>query len=224
MKQSDIFSRTEGNAWFDRNKGDLNHLSKASASHDVSYALETLKPFEKDINSILEIGCSNGIKLEAICQNLNASGEGIDPSIAAIDAGNSRENLGNIRLHVGTGEKLSFESSRFDLVYFAFCLYLFDRETLIQSLAEADRVLRPGGFLVITDFDPGQTHKRPYSHFGGIYSYKQDYSLFYLQSGLYHLVGKKSFSHRKSHFDTDSAERVSTSVLYKEIDPYPTQT
>lgn len=75
---------------------------------------------------------------------------------------------------------------------------------------------------MITDFDPGVMHKRPYSHLEGIYSYKQDYSDFYTQSGLYYLAGKHCFSHRREFFDESPGERVSTSILYKEVDPYPT--
>jgi ubiquinone/menaquinone biosynthesis C-methylase UbiE len=93
----------------------------------------------------------------------------------------------------------------------------------MQSLAEADRVLKPGGFLVITDFDPGFHHKRPYSHHEGVFSYKQNYADFFTQSSLYYLAGKHSFSHRFMHFDDAPDERVSTCILYKEADPYPTR-
>lgn len=192
-------------------------------SEDVRYICNFLKPFEKEIQKVLEIGCSNGIKLESICHQLNAVGIGIEPSSMAVEAGNKREKIADITLQTGTGDNLLYEDAQFDLVYFAFCLYLFDRNTLMQSLAEADRVLKPGGFLVITDFDPGVMYKRPYSHLDGIFSYKQDYAAFYTQSGLYYLSGKYCFSHRRSFFDESPDERVSTSILYKEANPYPIQ-
>lgn len=221
LNQSQIFSSGEGDAWFKRNEAHLLMLEKSEKSEDVRYLCEALGPFKKGINRILEVGCSNGVKLEAICSHLGAVGVGIEPSAMAVDAGNAREKSVDVTLRVGTGEKLPCDSEEFDLVYFAFCLYLFDRKTLMQSLAEADRVLKPGGFLVITDFDPGVEYKRPYSHFQGVFSYKQDYSAFYTQSGLYYLAGKNCFSHRKSHFDAVPDERVSTSILYKEANPYP---
>jgi ubiquinone/menaquinone biosynthesis C-methylase UbiE len=170
---------------------------------------------------VLEIGCSDGLKLDAICYDLDAIGVGIDPSSIAVNAGNTRAKIADITLMQGTGENLPCLSERFDLVYFAFCLYLFDRKSLIQSLAEADRVLKPGGFLVITDFDPGVPYKRPYSHCDGVYSYKQDYTTFYTQSGLYYLAGKTCFSHRVPYLDEIPDERVATSILYKEAEPYP---
>ena len=189
--------------------------------NDVQYICETLAPFRERVNKTLEIGCSNGIKLEAICHALDSKGFGIEPSPEAVKSGNARTKLSDLKLQEGTGERLPFKSGEFDLVYFAFCIYLFDRAVLMQSLAEADRVLRPGGFLVITDFDPGYAHKRSYSHFQGVYSFKQDYTKIYTQSELYYLAGKKCYSHRVSSFDEMPDERVSTSILYKEINPYP---
>ena len=221
MKQNKIFSESEGDAWFKRNQEHIQDGNQVINHPDIHYILETLIPFSYKINNILEIGCSNGIKLETICCSLNAVGVGVEPSPMAVKAGNERKKNAEIELLIGTCEKLPCEDASFDLVYFAFCLYLFDRNTLMQSLSEADRVLKPGGFLVITDFDPGFHHKRPYNHFDGLFSYKQNYASFYTQSKLYYLVGKHSFSHRNQIFDELPDERVSTNILYKETDPHP---
>lgn len=223
MSQNKIFLSSEGDAWFNRNVPHLMNIEQAELSEDVRFICDSLNPYQLQINQVLEIGCSNGIKLEAICSKLNATGVGIDPSTAAVEAGNNRQKHTNINLHVGTGTNLPFESTHFDLVFFAFCLYLFDRSSLLTALAEADRVLKPGGFMAITDFDPGSQYKRPYSHLEGLFSYKQDYSNFYCQTGLYYLSGKHCFSHRRAHFDESPDERVSTALLYKELNPYPTR-
>lgn len=222
VNQNHIFSRGEGDAWFKRNVSHLQTAEQATQSRDVYYLCDALAPFRESIKRVLEIGCSNGIKLETICGHFDAVGVGVEPSSLAVEVGNARDKSVDVTLQVGTGEKLPCESASFDLVYFAFCLYLFDRKTLMQSLAEADRVLKPGGFLVITDFDPGFHHKRPYAHFQGVFSYKQDYTTYYTQSGLYYLAGKCCFSHRSTCFDELPDERVSTSILYKEVNPYPT--
>jgi ubiquinone/menaquinone biosynthesis C-methylase UbiE len=221
MSQNKFFQNGEGDAWFKRNHDHIQDVSQVIDSPDVHYMLEAIRPFASRINHVLEIGCSNGVKLEAICSHFDAVGVGIEPSQIAVEAGNNREKTAKCELIVGTGEKLPFDSASFDLVYFAFCLYLFERNTLMQSLSEADRVLKPGGFLVITDFDPGFHHKKHYSHLQGLFSYKQDYASFYRQSGLYYSVGKHSFSHSAAFFDESPDERVSTNILYKETDPYP---
>lgn len=222
MSQKTVFASGEGDAWFSRNAAHLKNIDQAMQSEDVRYICEALNPLRDGINRVLEIGCSNGIKLEAICHHFGAVGYGLEPSALAVQAGNAREKLSEITLSVGAGDDLPYESAQFDLVYFAFCLYLFDRETLIESLSEANRVLKPGGFLVITDFDPGGRYKRGYSHRDGVMSYKQDYSGFFVQSGLYYMAGKKCFSHRRTYFDDLPDERVSTTLLFKEVDPYPT--
>lgn len=221
MNQKNIFVSKEGNAWFNRNSPLITKGQESGPPEDIRYICETLKPFQGKIGKVLEIGCSNGMKLEAMCSAFNSKGIGIDPSTAAVENGNARNKEVDISLLVGTGDKLPVATAEFDLVYFAFCLYLFDRDFLFQSLAEADRALKPGGFLAITDFDPGLQHKRIYSHCDGVYSYKQDYSSFYSQSGLYYLAGKHCHSHQSGHFDESPHERVSTSILYKEIDSYP---
>lgn len=223
MSQSKIFTESEGDAWFNRNQDRIQTIDQVIGSPDVRFLMDTLTPFSTRINRILEIGCSNGIKLETICQHLNAIGVGVEPSPIAVASGNNRKKVADITLFLGTSNMLpsACSDASFDLVLFAFCLYLFDRNTLMQALAEADRVLKPGGFLVITDFDPGSHYKRPYNHQRGVFSYKQDYASFFTQGGLYYLLGKHSFSHRTASFDEIPDERISTSILYKEIDAYP---
>lgn len=226
INQNHVFRDGEADGWYARNR---EHLAQATASSEsLPFEIEALcrplEPFRGQINHVLEIGCSSGQKLECICTTLEASGAGLDPSARATEEGNQRLEGRDIQLFCGTADKLPFEAARFDLVYFGFCLYLFDRSSLLTALAEADRVLRPGGFLAITDFDPGIKSRRPYVHHPGVFSYKQDYAKFYTESGQYYLCEKKSFSHRQAHFDTDMDERVSLSILYKEPAPYPLAT
>jgi ubiquinone/menaquinone biosynthesis C-methylase UbiE len=217
MNQSAIFLEGEGDNYFRRNKAALESGTSAS---EVTWLSHALSPFQTKIGSVLEIGCSNGAKLEQICALLDAKGQGIDPSKQAVDQGNLRLSGSGTQLHVGSASRLPFEGQSFDFVYFGFCLYLLDRQDLFAAIAEADRVLKFGGFLAITDFDPINRHKRPYSHKEGVFSFKQDYAKMFTESGLYYLVAKNSFSHRQTFFDADGNERISTTLLFKEVDAY----
>jgi len=221
--QNSIFKDGEADSWYSRNKEILDEIGSTQKKLplDLENLSKNLDPFKSEISHILKIGCSNGKKLETLCQSLDASGHGIEPSALAVEEGNSRMKGSPIQLVCGTADELPFESNSFDLVYFGFCLYLVGRQTLLKSLSEADRVLKAGGFLAITDFDPGRMYKRPYSHQEGLFSYEQDYSKNFTESGLYYLVSKSSFSHTKNFFDREGDERISLSLLYKEMDPYP---
>lgn len=219
-QQTRAFLSGEGDAWFDRNR---EKLAERKETLEVDVLERELAPFRLEVRSILEIGCGNGAKLRELCRRFNATGVGVDPSLKAVSDGQALAQgagLERVAFRVGPASELPVEEERFDLVYFGFCLYLVDRQDLFRALAEADRVLRPGGFLAILDFDPSIRHKREYSHRPGLFSYKQSYSDLFTQSGHYYLVAKHSFSHFTNHFVKESDERVSLCVLYKEVDAY----
>jgi ubiquinone/menaquinone biosynthesis C-methylase UbiE len=217
--QESAFLNGEANNWFNRNK---EGLRSPDGSIGVNSVTAMLLPFKDEISRILEIGCSDGSKLRSLCKNLDADAFGIDPSSDAISAGNNFvDSAVQMNLTVGTASNLPFESAFFDVVFFGFSLYLVDRTKLFQAVSEADRVLKPGGFLVIQDFDPGYRYKRPYTHLDGISSYKNSYVDLFSASGHYFQAEKVSFSHSKNVFDKDPHERISISLLYKELDAYP---
>lgn len=221
-KQSSVFLESEGNNYFRRNEEVLkSRAASEQGFREIDWLSQTLTPFKRQIESILEIGCSNGVNLDRMCHSLDARGEGIDPSDLAVSEGNLQfGGDGRLKLRTGTASSLPFEPNSFDLVYFGFCLYLLDRSDLFVAVAEADRVLKSGGFLAITDFEPIHQHKRPYHHKSGVFSFKQDYSQLFTTGGAFYLAGKISFSHRQPFFDADGNERVSTTLLFKEIDAY----
>lgn len=212
--QRAVFLEVEGDQWFERNKDALEVKEREESFPEVDWLLSQLEPFQKTISQVLEIGCGGGGNLRYLSRKLNALGKGIDPSRKAIEWG---KQFGEEELGVGSADRLNYPSKSFDLVYFGFCLYLLDREYLLSAISEADRVLRPGGFLAITDFDPPYPFKNSYQHRAGIYSFKRDYSRCFTLAGGYHVVSKRSFSHSEPHFHADPNERISTSLLFKEL-------
>jgi ubiquinone/menaquinone biosynthesis C-methylase UbiE len=215
VNQSKVFLESEGDGWFERNKTAVN---SKSSFYETETIKRVLQHYKENINSVLEIGCGNGAKLFDLCDYFKATGSGIDPSAAAVK--NGKELHKGLQLSVSTASKLPYNDDNFDLVYFGFCLYLVDRNDILKAVAEADRVLKNGGFLAILDFDPKQRHKRAYHHKPGLFSFKTSYADFFTAGGHYYLVAKESFSHGASHFTTDSDERVSVSILYKEPEAY----
>ncbi|AKA70309.1 class I SAM-dependent methyltransferase [Clostridium scatologenes] len=133
MEQKEVFLKSEGDKWFERNKECLNGVPKPYEFYKIY-----IKPGFK----ILEIGCSCGHDLDYFQQYYNCKCYGIDPSKDAVEEG--KEKYTNLNLKVGTSDKLEFEDECFDFVIFGFCLYLVDRKFLLKTICEADRVLKNG--------------------------------------------------------------------------------
>jgi ubiquinone/menaquinone biosynthesis C-methylase UbiE len=208
MKQKDVFIKQEGDQWFKRN------LDRDSNNFED---VNPLLPLVKDKFKLLEIGTSDGIKLDYIARkksNINLSLFGIDPSFDSISSGTQK--YPSLNLKQGTSDKLDFDNEFFDIVILGFCLYLVDRDLLFKTIAEVDRVLKEGGYVVITDFETPYPIKRKYEHHKDCFSYKNNYSNFFLGGAHYTLINKIHFSHTTKIFNEDINERVSTSILFKE--------
>jgi ubiquinone/menaquinone biosynthesis C-methylase UbiE len=214
MKQKKVFLESEGDAWFARNKARLS-ARRAHADDDPIQRelLEFLPPGAREGVRVLEIGCGDGTRLAWLADKLGADCVGLDPSADAVTAARA---IGVVAER-GTADSLPFEDRAFDVVIFGFCLYLCDREDLFRIAAEADRVLRSPGWLVIQDFFSPCPRTNPYHHRPDIQSYKMDYrSLFSWHPGYVCLT------HRVRHHDdaayTDSADDwVAVSVLRKRL-------
>jgi ubiquinone/menaquinone biosynthesis C-methylase UbiE len=210
-KQRDIFLGGEGDAYFRRN-------APAYASQEAgrtSMPLQVLKHYVHTGTRVLEIGCANGVNLEALRRQAGCVGSGVDPSAEAVETG--KRDFPSLDLHRATADALPFPDASFDLVWFGFCLYVTDRALLPRVVAEADRVLKDGGFLAIVDFDPGAAMKRRYHHADGITTYKTDYARMFLGYPQYVLVEKRSFSHAGERFESDPGERLAIQVLNKHL-------
>ena len=217
QKQSDFFINSEGDGWYERNYEMLKEKNETiNKSKDVQFINQILYPNKENINNILEIGCSSAIKLKSLVKYFNASGAGIDPSVVAIENAKNDATLADLDLRTGIASSLPYASQSCDLVYFSFCWYLLDRTEIFTAVAEADRVLKDGGFLAICDFDNSTPYKRPYHHKEGLFSYKNDYSKIFTGSGHYHLMAKESYSHQAEFFTKEFDERVAISILFKQ--------
>lgn len=63
MSQKNIFMISEGDSYYNRNRDKLLELDKLISN---DYILIGLRALSLSIQSVLEIGCSNGWRLEAI--------------------------------------------------------------------------------------------------------------------------------------------------------------
>lgn len=100
---------------------------------------------------VLEIGFGHGRTLEWIAERApSGSIAGVDPSHAMLRMATRRNRTavqsGRVRLALGSAEALPFPDAHFDKLLAANCVQFWD---LPRALAEARRVLRPGGTLLL---------------------------------------------------------------------------
>jgi len=215
LDQENEFLLNEGDQWFSRNK---KHLDENSCFFSEIESIKNNVSKNNHIKNILEIGCSNGTKLNLLSKHFKSKAHGIDTSLLAINDGLKK--YPDLKLEHGSASHLPYQNDTFDLVYFGFCFYLLNRSDVFKAVSESDRVLKSGGFLAIVDFDPIKREKVDYKYKKGLFSFKNSYADFFISGGHYYLVAKHSFSHENNFFSKDSKERISVSILYKETDPY----
>lgn len=214
IEQSSIFLQSEGNAWFDRMVNSSSYRENMQSGNEFYLGVFSSLPKNFSPKSILEIGCSDGHKLDKLYERYRCNCYGIDPSEKAIIEGGKK--YPHLDIRQGVAEQLIFNNDFFDIVIFGFCLYLCDRKNLFRITYEADRVLKEEGYLVVMDFYPSDFYyKNKYKHYNGVFSYKMDYSKMFLWNKQYSLVSVTPLSHFGYSFHPQVDERVCIHVLYK---------
>ena len=108
------------------------------------------------IDSLLDAGTGTGRMLELLSPHVKrAVGVDVSPEMLAIARDRLlRENLSHAQVRLADTYRLPFADAAFDAVLFHQVLHYLDDPG--AAVAEAARVLRPGGRLVIADFAPHQ--------------------------------------------------------------------
>lgn len=212
-EQGARFVQGEGDEWFRRN---AEHMQAWQPENDLP--LQLLSLYQIKASRALEVGASTGYRMEALRQRLGCSVVATDCSVAAMAAG--------ARLYpethhvVSEAHRLGFPDQSFDLIVANFVLHWLDRKDLLTAVADLDRVLQPGGFLVIGDFLPHRPWKVPYHHVQDttLYTYKQDYPSIFTASGLYERVGHLTSHHARKGAPVagaDEHDRIGVTLLRK---------
>lgn len=219
MKQDRLFREMEGDAWFKRNRDQIT----SAGWPDYPAALVEMIENRDRIKTVIELGCANGFRLEAIrhktpCERL----VGVDCSIDALEDGRSRYPA--VEFHRGMLTELPVEES-FDLVIVNLVLCWISRESLARAVAEIDRVTADGGFLIIGDHFPDHPQRRRYHHnlAEEIYTYKQDYGKIFEALGTYRELARITYNHDSPGSGiqvTDSSKRGVCMLLKKSLQGY----
>ncbi len=109
---------------------------------------------DRQFDSLLDLGTGTGRVLELLAP-LYAKGIGVDASadmLAVARANLDRAGLTRTQVRLGDIQHLPFAKNSFDVVTIHQVLHYLDEPE--RAIAEAARVLRPGGRLLIVDFAP----------------------------------------------------------------------
>ena len=213
MKQKDVFLSGEGNAWFNRNAEALANQQLPDCD-PLLVELISLKSYFESVHGggkVLEVGCGVGGRLTWLQQNMGLECYGIEPSDMAV----RQANTAGLNVQVGTADRLPFEDKAFDVLIFGFCLYLCDRDDLFKIAAEADRVLKDKGWLLIKDFYSPTPVAKSYHHKAGLNSYKMDYKTLFTWNPDYIVYSNRVSHHLDGAYTDDQQEWVATTVLRK---------
>jgi SAM-dependent methyltransferase len=214
--QDDLFAVSEADRYFDRNE---------SAMHAVDWSadlpLRLISLYQLQPRQVLEVGAANGFRVAAIAQRYGAKVVAVEPSARAIADGQTR--FPNVEFVQATANNIPLQT-QFDLIIVNFVLHWVARATLLRCVAEIDRLLTDGGFLILGDFAPSNRWRKKYHHLPEqeVYTYKQNYSAMFLASGAYQAVATLTTDHGSKTLSANSSEHERTGVwlLRKQLEKY----
>jgi len=198
--QDQIFFASEGDKWFERNRQALEGFDPERDIPLRLMALHDLRP-----RNVLEVGAANGVRLAAINEKHSSRVVAVEPSVEAIAHGKAR--FPCVEFVRGTADAIPLQEL-FDLIIASYVFHWIDRSSLLRAVAEIDRLLGDGGFLIIADFCPSNLTKVRYHHLLGeeVYTYKQNYAAPFLGSGMYQPICLLTGDHTTKTIKADVAE------------------
>jgi ubiquinone/menaquinone biosynthesis C-methylase UbiE len=129
-------------------------LTSERAVRNMTVELAHIQPGEK----VLEVGCGTGSLTLTAKKRAGPAGEvhGIDaaPEMIRIAQRKAARAGADIDFRVGLIQDIPFPDSQFDVALASFMIFHMAEETRRKGLAEIRRVLKPGGRLLVVDFEP----------------------------------------------------------------------
>ena len=147
MKHSPQEYKKRSKKHFDEISSDYSSTFTGKYTEPMHYSL--IKELEgKNFKTLLDVGCGNGTFLSMVLNKFDVEVSGIDISPGMIEK--SKELLDDrADLKVGDSEHLPWNNRYFDVVTCIASFHHYPGPELV--LKEMERVLRPGGILMIAD-------------------------------------------------------------------------
>lgn len=136
------------------NKETYNKIARLFAQ-TRQYLWDDLKPlskYMKDNYKVLDLGCGTGRLYHLFKDFQGVEYVGVDQSEGQIEM--AKEDFPNARHEVAEMTELPFGEGEFDIIY---CIATFhhlpDEKSRIKSLEEMKRILKPGGRIIMTNWN-----------------------------------------------------------------------
>jgi demethylmenaquinone methyltransferase/2-methoxy-6-polyprenyl-1,4-benzoquinol methylase/phosphoethanolamine N-methyltransferase len=128
--------------------------SRLRASEETITKLAYIKPGD----TVLDMGCGPGSLTIRAKMRAGQSGQvyGVDPSPEMIEVArrNAAEAGVAVNFQLGVAEALPFETGTMDVVVSRLVMHHLPGDLKQRAFAEIQRVLKPGGYCLVVDFEP----------------------------------------------------------------------
>lgn len=134
----------------------VSQIAFGGRRHRVYQRIVSLSGVEPG-DSVLDVGCSSGYLARKLAAAVAPDGcvTGLDPSAAAIGYARRRARPA-MTFAVGSAQDLGLPDASFDLVTSTLALHHVPARKRAAAFREMYRVTKPGGRLLVADFDPSR--------------------------------------------------------------------
>lgn len=210
----------------------LQHDSEAYWTRNTGQHHQHPDPIEETLDRIhrhtsirdaFEAGASDGWRLHWMQAKYGCRVQGIDASASAV-----KQASVPVRHGIAPFSMEQLSEDAFDLVILGFFAYLLHRSQSLRLAAAVDKILRPGGHLVIVDFLSPYPTRADYAHHPGLAVWKQDLSALWTGSPQWTLVDRTLIEHQAHDVDNadparwitvDAIRKLPTDLAWADIEP-----
>ena len=177
----------DGDGYHQRNYAGIGTI--ADPAFEQMQILHQVSP----IQSVLEIGCTTGFRLEKARKAFGARCSGIEISPTAVAEGNQLYPEVELRVGAAPRDLQHWAGKKFDVVLIGHLQYLLPREDLFPLAASVDSLLNDGGHVITMDFIYPSPTRSTYSHTSALEVFKHNPSAPWTWSPTYFLVSRQIY-------------------------------